>query len=117
MNSKPTVALIATGVWGAGFVLGLLMTAMSVMLFDAPGSENVVWTQLLFASVASAPVLCVLSVIGSWVAWLVTRNQEAGRGRVLRASIALLPLLSVVFVVIASVLLQVKCGGSFSCKN
>lgn len=114
--TRPTTALIATVIWGPGFLVGLFMTGMSVMLFDAPGSENVVWTRLLFASVASAPALCIVSVIGSWIVWLVTRSWEPGRGSALRGAMAALPLLSVLFVVIAAVLLQVNCGGSFSCK-
>lgn len=113
---KPTAAIIATAVWGPGLFVGLFMTAMSVMLFDAPGSQDVVWTKLLFAAIASGPALCVVSVLGSWLAWGVTRRWEPARGAVARGVLAALPLLSVVLVVIAVVLLQVNCGGSFSCR-
>ncbi len=96
---RPLAAALATLAWtplgAASFFVGM----MSVMLFDAPGSQEDprIWAVAL--SIWSFPVLCLLSVAGGWVMWFVTRRWDvtrASRGRLLRLLVAGLPLLSVV---------------------
>lgn len=110
--------MLATAGWGLSAVASLLPLMFSVMLFDAPGSENNPWLIALAGGLASFPVLCVVSIAASWIIWVVTRNWPAERattGRWLRVGAALLPLLSMLVMVIAVVGLQVRCSGDFRC--
>jgi hypothetical protein len=94
----PFAALLGTLAWGLAGSASLFVGMMSVMLFDAPGAENdpKIWAFVL--SIWSFPVLCVLSIVGSWVTWFLTRRwnaERAPRGRLLQLLVAGVPLLSV----------------------
>ena len=95
---KPFAALLGTLGWGLAGSASLFVGMMSVMLFDAPGSENSLKVWAFVLSIWSFPVLCVLSIVGSWVTWFLTRRwhaERAPRGRLLRLLVAGVPLLSV----------------------
>ncbi|MFO0601193.1 MAG: hypothetical protein U0228_38140 [Myxococcaceae bacterium] len=115
---RPTAALIATGVWGPGLFISGFFAMFSVMLFDAPGSENNPYLLFAASGLWSAPVLCIVSILASWLAWGLSRTkppEAQGPWRAVRVIAACLPLLSVVVTVVGFVLLQVKCGGSTRC--
>ena len=68
---------------------GSLMMAMIVpFLFDAPGTEDQPATWAMALAVLSAPIMCLLAVVGVWFAAF-----PEGRSRWWYASLAL-PLLS-----------------------
>lgn len=116
---SPITPIIASAVWGVGLVLGLAPLLVSVMMFDAPGSEDNPWTWVLAGGFASFPVLCLVSLCATWLAWLFTRRwtpERAAAGRIIRLATALLPTLGVLAVLFGIVMLQWKCGGSFSCR-
>ena len=92
---KPTLALIATAVWGVLMLPGLLGAALSVMFFDAPGSMQnpAAWLNALV--VVSFPVLCLFSIAVSWVVWSVRKRNPtplASRAAIAAAALPLLPI-------------------------
>ena len=100
--SRPTIAIIASGVWGVLLIPGLLGAALSSMFFDAPGSMNnpVAWINA--AIIVSFPLLCCVAIAGSWIAWAAWRTREPSRpAALLQVSIAALPLLPVAYVAVA----------------
>ncbi|MFZ5441599.1 MAG: hypothetical protein ACOZQL_16450 [Myxococcota bacterium] len=116
---RPTTAIAATVVWGLGLFFSLLPLFMSVMMFDAPGSEENPWTWVIIGGFISLPILTSTSIATSWLTWFITRDwaaEKALRGRRLRLAAALYPLLGFLVVTFGFVMLQVKCGGSFSCR-
>jgi hypothetical protein len=59
--------IISTVVFGLAGLLGLLPALTSFFLFDAPGSEKNPATILLFFSAATLPIVCLVSIILSWI--------------------------------------------------
>lgn len=98
MEAKPTVPLVATIVWGVSFFPGLLGAALSPMFFDAPGSMNNPAAIANALIVVSFPVLCIISIAGSWLVWSVRKRPSAPSRPVAQIAIASLPLLPVVYV-------------------
>jgi hypothetical protein len=95
----PLAAVLTTVAWSLSGAASVFVGMMSVMLFDAPGSEEDARVWAVALSVWSYPVLCLLSIIGGWVTWFVTRRWEAARarrGRFVRLAVAGLPFLSIV---------------------
>jgi len=58
--------IVSTIVFALLITPGVWVSMMSVMLFDAPGSENNPYVLAFFYSIVSFPVLCVFS-FSSWV--------------------------------------------------
>jgi hypothetical protein len=102
--ARPTLALVATGVWGLLLLPGLLGAALSPMFFDAPGATNnpVAWTNALI--VVSFPVLGLLSIAGSWLAWAIGKRRQTRAASSTAIAIAALPLLPIAYFVAAMVL-------------
>jgi hypothetical protein len=101
---RPTLAVIVTVVWGILALPGLLGAALAPMFFDAPGSMNnpVAWINALI--VVSFPVLCFLSIAGSWILWAARKNSAPSRlSSSAQFGLACLPLLPVAYVVVALV--------------
>ncbi|HYL26984.1 MAG TPA: hypothetical protein VEW74_04055 [Candidatus Nitrosotalea sp.] len=74
---RPTIPLIVTFVWGTLLIPGLLSLLFTPMMFDAPGSASNPMTYLMILFVLSFPVLCIISLIGTWVVFNVqTRSPE-----------------------------------------
>ncbi|MBO6772349.1 MAG: hypothetical protein JJ898_13515 [Thalassospira sp.] len=81
------------------------MVMFSPMMFDAPGSENNLLTELLFYSVLAFPVLCL---VGGILPWIFRRHP-------LGIWLYALSGLAIGLLVSAIVLLDVMCGGDFAC--
>ena len=99
---RPTIAIIASAVWGVLLIPGLLGAALSPMFFDAPGSMGnpAAWINALI--IVSFPLLCCIAIAGSWIVWAARRNKEPTRASsVAIFAAAALPLLPVGYVVIA----------------
>lgn len=89
--------IVATAVWGVLLIPGLLGAALSVMFFDAPGSMSnpAAWTNALI--VVSFPVLCLVSIAGSWMVWSVHRGRPRLHFPYAALVFALLPALPVAY--------------------
>lgn len=117
---RPTAAIVSTVVWGLGLFFSLMPLFMSVMMFDAPGSEENPWAWVIIGGFISLPVLTSASIATSWLTWFITRGwapEKAQKGQRLRLAAALFPLLGFLVVTFGFAMLQVKCGGSFSCRG
>jgi hypothetical protein len=101
---KPMLAVIVTAVWGVLLLPGLLGAALSPMFFDAPGSMDnpAAWVNALI--VVSFPVLCLLSIGGSWLVWSVRRRKPTGTSSYAAIAAAALPLLPIAYFVVAMVI-------------
>lgn len=90
--------------WGVLFFAGALMAMMSPMMFDSPGSESNPHVIALFAAVVSFPILCLVSIVATWLTWRFTRDA-AGRWRRRWPLVsAALPVLSIVAFAIAAII-------------
>ena len=103
-----TRIIICNIIFGLLFYPSLFITGISAMMFDAPGSENPIYTIMLFMSIASFPLLAILSIPASWIAYKLKKYNIA-------KMLALSPLLSIVFFAISFFLLNIMCNGSFGC--
>ncbi|HZY98808.1 MAG TPA: hypothetical protein VFE36_04475 [Candidatus Baltobacteraceae bacterium] len=97
---KPSVAIVATIVWGLLLLPGLFAAAFSVMFFDAPGSMSNPGAWLSAGIVASFPVLCVVSIAGSWIVWMWRKRGPSSASNRTEIVVACLPLLPIAVVVI-----------------
>ena len=100
---RPTLAIVATAIWGVLLIPGLLGALMSAMFFDAPGSMNnpVAWINA--GIVVSFPLLCLLSIAGSWLVWALRKRHETRGAAIAQVVVACVPLLPVACVVVALV--------------
>lgn len=96
---RPVLAIITTVVWGVLLVPGAAGALLSPMMFDAPGSMNDPQVIAAFVSVVSFPILCVVSIAASWIAWRVFRTSSSGASRAVPIALASLPLVPVVYFV------------------
>ena len=89
---------------GVLLVPGLLGALLSPMFFDAPGSMDnpAAWMNALI--VLSFPALCILSIVGTWIAWLSLKRGSKATPRAAQVVLACLPLLPVTYFVGAMVL-------------
>ncbi|WP_244271268.1 hypothetical protein [Thalassospira sp. GB04J01] len=87
-------------------ILGALLSLPMVMMFDAPRSENNPITQLMFYSLLAFPALCLM---GGILPWVLKRHP-------LSIWLYALSGLAVGLFFAAVVLLQIQCGGDFSCS-
>jgi hypothetical protein len=99
---RPVVAIIASIVWGSLLFPGLLGAALSPMFFDAPGSMNNPGAWINLQIVVLFPILCILSIAGSWLVWLLMKRSGAAR-TTLGVAIAALPVLPIAYFVVAMV--------------
>lgn len=100
--SRPTVAIVASCVWGLLLIPGLLAAALSLMFFDAPGSMNNPAAWINAGIIVSFPLLCFVAIAGSWVVWAALRNRAASRGATMvQFAVAAVPLLPIAYVVVA----------------
>jgi len=95
-------------IFGLLLLPSLFFSVMSIMMFDAPGSENSPYTIMLFISVISFPLLVILSIPASWVFYKFQKYSTS-------LMVALLPLLSIISYAIFLCLLIVMCDGKFVC--
>lgn len=99
--------IVTTLLFAIGGVLGIFPALFSPMMFDAPGSTQNPFTVALFLSVISFPVVCLLSIVVSWVLYALDRRRAAWL-------FALIPLIPIVLGALALTGLQLLHGGSFS---
>ncbi|MBZ5715789.1 hypothetical protein [Nannocystis pusilla] len=106
----PRVALlVSTVLFGLTGLLSLPMLLVTPMIFDAPGSEDSVYTWLLVGSLLLYPFLTLGGLVLAW--------RANGRGEVALALRRLqIPLLAASLVVGAVVLLELVCAGDFACR-
>ncbi|MDC0672802.1 hypothetical protein [Nannocystis radixulma] len=106
----PRVMLVvATVIFGLTGLLSLPMLLFTPMMFDAPGSEDSVYTWLLVGSLLLYPFLTLGGLVLAW--------RANGRGEVELALKRLqIPLLAASLVVGAVMLLQLVCAGKFACR-
>ena len=98
--SRPALAIVTTVIWGVLLIPGLIGAALSAMFFDAPGSMNnpAAWINALI--VVSFPVLCVVSIAGTWIVWAAWRRRAPTRASgAAQIAVACLPLLPVAYFV------------------
>lgn len=106
MTNKKGLRITLTIVSILGAFLSLPMVMMAPMMFDAPGSESNPITQLMFYSLLALPALCLM---GGILPWIFKRHE---------ISIWLYALsgLAIGLFFASVVLLQIQCGGDFSCS-
>jgi hypothetical protein len=75
-----------------------LGAALAPMFFDAPGSMNnpAAWANALI--VVSFPVLCLLSIAGTWIVWSFARRASARFMSGVQIAVACLPLIPILYV-------------------
>jgi len=98
-NAEPGIPIAATIAWGVLVWPGLLMALFTPMMFDAPGSESNPQAWLMAGVVVSFPLLCGLSIAGSWIAWRITRRAASRAGVIVQAVFACLPVVHVLLLV------------------
>ena len=106
-KSARTWILVTTFVFGATGALGILLALTSFFLFDAPGSEKNPATNLLFCCALTLPIVCLASIVMSWV--LYARKHFA-----MASGISLLPLVNLAGGAAALLWLQLFNHGNFS---
>jgi hypothetical protein len=96
---RPTLAIIATALWGVLLLPGLMGAALSPMFFDAPGSmaNPAAWANALI--VVSFPALCIVSIAGTWIAWLWRKRGPRRLSGAAQLVVAGLPLIPVTYFV------------------
>jgi hypothetical protein len=105
-----TYLIIMTIVFGTTGALSLLPAALSVMMFDAPGSTSNPATIIAFLSVFTLPVTCGIGIGFAWMALGKERFRFA-------RWIIWLPILNVLMLLIAVSILEVKYDGNLSGKK
>jgi len=103
-RSGPIVPIVASVVWGLLFFAGLLAAMMSPMMFDDARALNNPRVVSMFAAVVSFPVLCLVSIVATWLTWRFTRDATLERRRRLPLLAAALPIVAVVVFAIAALL-------------
>jgi hypothetical protein len=82
---------------------------LSPMIFDAPASGEVVYTRVLFVSVALSPLVAL------WTAGLGLRTFRRFSNARFWLTVAV-PAIWIAFGWVAVLLLEVQCGGQFDCR-
>ena len=72
----------------AGF-FGFIPSMMSVMVFDAPGSQESIMTWIIFLCMFSFTPMCLISIL---LSWMIYAGQSYNSARL----VALLPLINIV---------------------
>lgn len=102
-----TWIIVETALGVPAVLVGAVMAMMSVMMFDAPGSEKNPPVILLFASMVAFPLSCIVGIALAWIA--VARRRDRGA-----LWFSLLPLVPVLTGVVAIIWLQIASGGRFA---
>ena len=113
MTVVMTLAVVMWAVFGA---VSLFMLVMSVMLFDAPGSENNPWIWGMIYSMAATPVLSALVTIPGSIYGLWRESRRPLRRRTIWL-LAALPAVGGVMLAVCWVALAVFCDGQLSCAE
>jgi hypothetical protein len=98
MTPRPTLAIVATAVWGALLIPGLVGAALSPMFFDAPGSMNNTSAWINALIVVSFPFLCLAAIAGTWIVWIWRKRRPTRFSSYAQIAVACLPLIPLVYV-------------------
>jgi hypothetical protein len=98
------ISTIVVGLIGAP---GVLLALTSFFLFDAPGSEKNPATILLFFSALTLPLVCLLSIVLSWILYARQKFTVA-------CFVAFVPIVNVVCGAGALIWLELFNGGRLS---
>lgn len=94
--------MAATILWGLLMLPGFGAAMMSPMMFDAPGSLQDRSLVLVAWCVVAFPLLCIASIVASWVGWSIVRRAQGSQSTALLAGAFALPLLPVIVVAIVA---------------
>lgn len=110
-KSRPVFTILVCVFWGLMGLISIVPSMMSFMAFDAPeaGKNPFVW--MLVIGAISFPMACFTSIITSWMAWRVSHDEKSPFLRLTRS----LPLVSILVVLIAIMLIEMRCKGNFAC--
>lgn len=87
---------------------------ISLFAFDAPGSEDVAYTQLFAMSAGALPFALIIACIGG----LACASGEQTRAKVIAGRVLVwLPVADIAVLILSNVLLATFCGGSFDCVS
>jgi O-antigen/teichoic acid export membrane protein len=95
--------IVTTIIWGVLLLPSGFIALMSAMMFDAPGSEENGLLWFCFFSFLSFPLMCLFAFFG-WIPYAYSNFKLA-------KLIALSPILSAIFVIVA--LFFLGAGGAF----
>ncbi|HEY4313854.1 MAG TPA: hypothetical protein VGN12_30730 [Pirellulales bacterium] len=98
--------VFATCAWVLLGLVGMIPAGFSVMMFDAPGSEKNIATNVLVYSLLTFPIICGGAVIASWVTLLSKKYGTA-------CLCACLPLVNCASAASALTWIMLVQGGSF----
>lgn len=105
---KVKIRMIISNIFfGLLFIPSLFLAAISGMMFDAPGSENI-YTLLFFSSVLSFPLLIILSIPSTWIFYELKKYK-------ISFFVSLLPFLSIFLFILSFFLIVIVCDGNFGC--
>lgn len=99
--------IVATTLYVLASPVIVMMAGMSVMSFDAPGSENNPATKLFVLSLLTSPVTVIGSLPLAWTLFYFRKHAAS------LWAIAL-PFANLLLLIIAFVWLEVRYGGQFS---
>ena len=101
-----TIVTILSVIWGLIGVISLAPAGLSVMIFDAPGSENQPGTVWLFRAVASFPLVCFFV---SGLSFVLNRYDF----RKLAIALLFLPFINIGIAIAALIAIDRIQGGKF----
>jgi hypothetical protein len=107
-SPAPRSPVIATVVLAVVTFFSAAFALMSVMLFDAPGSEHNPYLLIAFVGILSVPVLSVLAIVLAWIGYWIAKPR-------LTVRIVFLPLIGVALATVGFGLVSTICHGSFRC--
>ena len=84
MRPRVIAAIVLTILLLFGAGTSLVLVTIVPFLFDAPGTEDQAATWTMAGAILSAPLMCLLSIIGVWIAAF-----PAGRSKWWYAALAL----------------------------
>jgi hypothetical protein len=93
---RPIAAIVASVVWGVALVPAAFAALFSPMMFDSPGSTSHPRVVAAFVSVVSFPILCVASIVASWIAAGRYRAATGRAATIVPAVLASLPLIALI---------------------
>ena len=99
--------LAASLLYGVLGALSLVPAAFSVTMFDAPGSEKNPATRLLFWSIFTVPLACLLAIVLAWLLYLAWASAAAN-------VFVHLPLVNIVSILLGVIWLKRVYGGRFN---
>lgn len=116
-NSSQDVAGVMLPILGTiASVLIVIVTIVpalaSPMLFDSGDSGA---TYVIFFGLWTTLLLCIVSPIGGWIFWALTRHEPGKIRHLTRIGIFLLPLLSLGVVVVGFIWIMTVCSGYLAC--